>query len=230
VTENYREDKGTGYIGSRDIDLGFPVDPSATAEELQAGNIGTTFDALRYKGFYRSRSGFQKHFDSMTVEELTEDEASQLPMHQVVDMRVDIQPTITESETFNEAFGFQPPAEPLLKQAFDGASRPLTAFVDWDLPEAIRIVDHTLLAAMKIGSFPGRNKHHKKVKDLADLYALIWYAGEWQHTVEEARSFVEREDIDRFQASLEESLIDEAAVLLESSPDELRQVFDEIVR
>jgi len=51
----------------------------------------------------------------------------------------------------------------------------LDAFVDWDAPAEVRLAPRALLAAMKVRAFPERDKSHKRLKDLADLHALLWY-------------------------------------------------------
>lgn len=82
----------------------------------------------------------------------------------------------TDLDTFHEVFGFRPPAEPLLRHVFaDDAAQPLTQFRSWDVPDALRVVDPDLLAAMKIRSIPDRDRGQKRVKDVADLHALLWH-------------------------------------------------------
>lgn len=228
VNKRYQEEKGQSYIGSRDIDLGFPVNPDHGPEELQQSNIGRTFETFKDNGFYPSTFGFQKYFDAREAEELTEDEATVRPIHDIIAMRVDIQPDTQHSDAFKAAFGFQPPAEPLLSHAFDGISRPLNDFVEWKLPDDFGIVEFPLLAAMKTRSFPGRSKHHKQVKDLADLYALIWYIDDWQQTLTKAKTFVEEADRHTFKQALDPELITEAAELLGDEPGALQNVFDEL--
>lgn len=41
----------------------------------------------------------------------------------------------------------------------------------------LRIVDPVFLVCMKLRSLVGRTRDHKRVKDISDLYVLMWYGG-----------------------------------------------------
>jgi hypothetical protein len=68
-------------------------------------------------------------------------------------------PDTDDLDTFQDVFGFRPPAEPLLKHVFkNDAAEPLTTIQSRDLPDELSIVDPDLLAAMKIRSIPERDR------------------------------------------------------------------------
>nr|WP_256532342.1 nucleotidyl transferase AbiEii/AbiGii toxin family protein [Halovivax cerinus] len=95
-------------------------------------------------------------------------------MHDVFQVYVDIIPDTTELDEFRNAYGFKPPAEPLLKPVFDAdTGGQLAEHVSWSPSAGTLIVSPELLAAMKIRSLPDRDKSHKRVKDVADLHALL---------------------------------------------------------
>ena len=51
-------------------------------------------------------------------------------------MDIDVIPDTTELDAFESAFGFRPPAEPLLEPVFsDQTGEPLEEHVDWSVSE-----------------------------------------------------------------------------------------------
>ena len=74
---------------------------------------------------------------------------------------------------FQEVFGFTPIDEPLLELAFveERFRQVLWEGVD------LRIVEPSLLLGMKLNSVVSRTRDHKRVKDIADIYALVWHSG-----------------------------------------------------
>jgi hypothetical protein len=200
VNDGFREEYGREYIGSRDVDLGFHVDPGWGRDELEAAAVGRSVQRVTDAGYIPLSFRFVRHFNRDTGETLTEAEAQSLPSHQVFDLYLDMIPDTDDLDTFHEVFGFRPPAEPLLSHVFTGdAAEPLTTFRDWDIPADMRIVDPDLLAAMKIRSIPDRNRDQKRVKDVADLHALLWYVREYGGMRSAVRSWVDESDLERFR-------------------------------
>lgn len=121
----------------------------------------------------------------------------------------------TELDAFRDVFGFNPPAEPLLAPVFEeGESEPLEEYVSWSPDADKRIVSPELLAAMKIRSFPDRDTGHKRVKDVADLHALLWYVTDYADMKEGALTYVSDADLEAFSTAVDEPVLDEAANLL----------------
>jgi len=98
-------------------------------------------------------------------------------MHELFEIYIDLLPDRREPDNFEEAFGFRPPAEPLLQPVFEGdAGEPLTDHVGFEITEDVLIADVPVLAAMKVRSTPDRDNNQKRVKDVADttLYSGMW--------------------------------------------------------
>jgi len=215
VNKGFRREHGRDYIGSRDIDLGFHVDPSWGEDRLRDKPVGASMEEIEELGYSRSRFGFVKNFHRETGEKLSEDEANDLPLHETFEVFVDIIPDTSELGSFENVFGFRPPSEPLLVEAFNGGSEPLSGYVDWQLSDSVRIAESALLTAMKIRSAPDRDKDHKRVKDIADLHALLWYAKEFSEIKEEVTDYVTGEDLDRLERHTDPELFEKAANLLQ---------------
>lgn len=219
VNPAFRESRGQDYIGSRDIDLGIHVDPRSSPEELDQGPVGQTMRGIEGLGFVSHRFGFKKSVHRDSGETLTEDEAQEYGMHELFEIYIDVIPDRREPENFEAAFGFRPPAEPLLQPVFeDGAGKPLRDAVEWDVPDVL-IADVPVLAAMKARSLPDREKTQKRVKDVADLHALLWYGGlELATAIQELRSYISQSDVDRLSEAADETVRSQAAALIGEDP------------
>lgn len=159
----FKKERGYPYIGSRDIDLGFD-------------NVGTMKRAmakLTEMGFKRVSFRYFKQLHFETGEELGEEEAKRTPLHDIFPMYVDLILPKTDSSLAKE-LGFAPVDEPLLKHAFENARH---RKVIRGFGKEIILPSPALLLAMKVRSVAGRDKEHKKTKDICDIAALCLYSG-----------------------------------------------------
>jgi hypothetical protein len=217
VTEAFEAENGREYIGSRDIDLGVHVEPEWDVETLQSKPISTTLTAVESEMEYnRGRFGFYQYFHRMTKERLSDEEASEYPQHEIFRLDIDVLPSTEELDAFAEAFGFRPPADPLLHPVFaDGEFQVLNEFVEWKAPTEVRLAPREILAAMKFRAFPERDKGHKRLKDLADLHALLWYGSDFNQLRSKVAAHLSQEDITQFREAVTESEFSNAAGLIE---------------
>jgi len=217
VTEAFEAENGREYIGSRDIDLGVHVEPEWDVETLQSKPISTTLTAVESEMEYnRGRFGFYQYFHRMTKERLSDEEASDYRQHEIFRLDIDVLPSTEELDAFVEAFGFRPPADPLLNPVFtDGEFQVLNEFVEWEAPTEVRLAPREILAAMKVRAFPDRDKSHKRQKDLADLHALLWYGSDFNQLRSKVAAHLSQEDITQFREAVTESEFSKAAGLIE---------------
>jgi hypothetical protein len=225
VTEGFRAAYDRSYIGSRDIDLGVHIDPKWSPQELAGSSVATTLNqivtVLEYR---RGRFGFYQEFHRETGARLDDETSRREPPHNVFRLDIDIMPDTTELDSFEDAFGFRPPAEPLLRPVFtDDAGEPLDAYVDWNAPAQVRIAPVDLLGAMKIRSAPQRDKGHKLLKDLTDLHALLWYVTDYDDIRSAVQNRVSEEDRSQFVSLMTEDLFERSANLIDVDPTIVRQ-------
>jgi hypothetical protein len=222
VNPGFSDTHGREYIGSRDIDLGIYINPDWTTTQVKENNIGETLHTIEELGYSRSRFGFVQPFSHDTGERLSEEEARNRPQHELFEVYIDLIPDTTELDTFQEAFGFTPPAETLLKPVFnEDLGEPLSDLVSWDAEDA-QIVPPELLGAMKVRSLPDRDKSHKQVKDIADLHALLWYIKDYNQIKDQVHKIVSDTDLNRLQSAVTEEGINAAANLLQIEPSIIR--------
>lgn len=220
VNPGFTTEHGRNYIGSRDIDLGIHIQPEWTSEQLQTNPVGESLQQVEDLGYTRSRFGFVQSFLRSNQERITEEEAGDHALHEVFQVYIDIIPDTTELDNFEEAFGFTPPAEPLLKPVFnDDLGEPLNEYVSWKAPEEAWIVPPHLLAAMKIRSLPDREKSHKRVKDAADLHALLWYTRDYNQIKQDTLQQVTDTDLQALENAVDNTVFEDAANLLQVSQE-----------
>lgn len=165
VNKKFENAKGRPYLGSRDIDLGFRMKGN-----LQHSGLSRTISVLTEKLKFKPLSfRLMKEVHTETEEEITE--GYLIPAHFIFPMYIDL---IVDSipADFKKVFGFHPIDEPLLKIVFDKKE-----FVSIkEFGKSLILPKQELLLAMKICSIPDRDKEHKKIKDICDMFALAWYS------------------------------------------------------
>jgi hypothetical protein len=230
VTDGFRSAHGRDYIGSRDIDIGIHVDPAWTAEDITESSVPETLSRIENDlGYSRGRFGFYQQFHRETGDSLTEEHARELAAHNVFRVDIDIIPDTTELDAFDSAFGFQPPAEPLLEPIFtEGTGDSLGDIVDWDVPDEITIAPPAALAAMKIRAFPDRDKSHKRLKDLADLHALLWYVADYDTLRPTVQQQITDDDVTAFASTVTDQLYERTARLIDVDSTIVRQSIEQL--
>jgi hypothetical protein len=112
-----------------------------------------------------------KQIHADTGEVLTENNAKDIPMYQIIPIYVDL---IVNSipKVFQEKFGFTPIDEPLLDHVF-GSKHSRKEIKEFK--RTIYIPNPLILLASKLSSYPNREKDHKRIKDACDITALLLF-------------------------------------------------------
>ena len=213
VNKRFLEAQGRPYLGSRDIDLGFSMSSGSKKQILKQ-----TMRILTEKLDFRPLSfRLVKEIHTETEEEIAE--GKMIPAHLIFPMYIDlIVDTIPEG--FKNEFGFNPIDEPLLREVFgkDGHS------VMKEFGKKLLLPRPELLLAMKINSLPNRDKEHKRVKDICDIFALAWYAGLDLNRVNLLR-YTKKVNLKRCLHELAEEDYAKAGDQLGHGPEEIKRVF-----
>ncbi|MBI2139690.1 nucleotidyl transferase AbiEii/AbiGii toxin family protein [Candidatus Woesearchaeota archaeon] len=166
VNGRFEKAQGRPYLGSRDIDLGFTLgkDPTGSA-------LAQAIKALKEKlGFKPLSFRLMKDIHTETGEEIKKGEM--VPAHFIFPMYVDLIVDVIP-KNFKETFGFNPIDEPLLKFVFEKGEHTFLK----EFGKKLLVPKPELLLAMKINSLPNRDREHKRIKDICDIFALAWYSG-----------------------------------------------------
>ncbi|MEW5937292.1 MAG: hypothetical protein AB1665_05695 [Candidatus Thermoplasmatota archaeon] len=169
VNERYRESTGRDHIGSMDIDLGFAMGDGA----LEKTTLARVLRKLEGMGFAMVGFRLQKQVNLATGETLPGERAKALASYEIFQMNVDLV-VDTIPKGFRKAFGFAPIDEPLLGTVF---SDPTKRVERQAFGRTVWVPRPDILLAMKVRSLPGRQLGHKKLKDVADVAALVLFGG-----------------------------------------------------
>jgi hypothetical protein len=171
VNESYKKETGSDYLGSRDIDLGFHLDMNCKEQQLKNTTMGQTIALLEKNGFQSQGSRYYKDISIETGKELTLEESTNEPVHNVFKMYIDLM-VDTVHPSFRKIFKFDPLDENLLTPVFEKKSMrvELTKF-----KKLLWLPTPEILLSTKIKSVPNRTED-KRIKDICDMYALSFFS------------------------------------------------------
>ncbi|MFH1064369.1 MAG: hypothetical protein V1729_04775 [Candidatus Woesearchaeota archaeon] len=218
VNRRFQEAQGRPYLGSRDIDLGFHMGDVALKESALAQSIKILTEKLKFKPL-----SFRlfKEVHTETEEEIQEGQI--VPAHFIFPMYVDLIVDHIPAD-FRKILGFDPIDEPLLRFAFVNKENQLLVK---EFDRKLLLPKPELIIAMKMKSLPDRDKEHKKVKDICDIFALLWYSGiEHAEARKKILSFVSEDDIRKCLAKIGKEDLEKASPQLNHSVDELERVLE----
>lgn len=172
VNDSYMQEHGSPYLGSRDIDVGFHVEPSWSDDELKGSPLSRAIGVARGIGYYPMGSfRYCRTIQKTTGRELTEEESKRIPIFDLFYLYLDIMvDRIHERQA--DLLGPKAMDEPLLTRLFDEDIGVLVPIGD---AKALVPPPHLLLA-MKLKAIPSRQKDDKILKDACDIYALLWHS------------------------------------------------------
>ena len=82
---------------------------------------------------------------------------------------------------------------------------------------------------MKIRSLPQREKDQKRVKDLADLHALLWYVTDYGKIRTAVRDLATGDDLETLDDLVDDQLVTAASTLLQVEPELIRASIDRLI-
>lgn len=215
VNGRFQKSQGRPYLGSRDIDLGFHI-----AGNLEHSALMQTISILKERlGFRQLSFRLFKEIHTETEEEIKPGQI--IPSHFIFPMYIDL---IVDAipEDFNRIFKFNPIDEPLLKLVFGNEELQEQAK---EFGKRLVLPKEELLLAMKISSLPDRDKEHKKVKDICDIFALLWYSKiNHREAREKLIRFIPEQKIVKCMKNIVKEDIHKASLQIGHSEDEIKRV------
>ncbi len=213
VNKNFKKETKNEYLGSRDIDLGFNQPETANLAISKLIELG--FKNISFRYF--------KEIHAETMKELTAEEARKTPIHDIFPLYVDIIMSTTDP-AMKTKLGFMPLDEPLLGLVFEDQQKEITEF-----GRTVIIPTPEIMIAMKIKSLPGRDKEHKRIKDLCDLLALCLYSNlEIGELTEKVHGFISKAQIHEHLKGLDEKDFLQASALLNHSAVIIKEVIEKL--
>lgn len=214
ANKKYQEAQGRPYLGSRDVDLGFHAKNSTAP-------LSQTICALEKLHFKPLSFRMVKEIHTETEEEI--DNGKHIPAHFIFPMCVDLI-VDTIPKDFRKTFGFNPIDEPLLTQVFEKKEFILTE----EFGKKLLLPKPQILLAMKINSLPGRDKEHKRIKDLGDIFALAWYTDIELHTADVQR-FVSKANMKKCLRTITRGDCGKAGLQIGHTTEEIQRVIENLL-
>ncbi len=228
VNKNFKKKTGRNYIGSRDIDLGFHFEKDWSEKDLRASTFAISLRIIEEElGFAPVGFRYLKEFHIETEKELSEDEAKATPQHFVFPLYIDPVVDIIHPK-FHEVFKFNPVDEPLLDMVFKDKANRMT---ERSFGKNLWIPRPHVLLATKLNSVIGRDKEHKRLKDIADIFALLWFSDvEISEIKSNLHEFYDTGNIKKTIGSISKKEIMNVASITSFSEGEVERILLEIVR
>jgi len=225
VNENYKKEKGRDYHGSKDIDLGFHFSKNESKESLINSAFNQSIKALEGIGFYSVSFRLVQHYHRETQKALTPEEAKKIPLYDIFDLYVDLM-VDNIPDKIHDILGVTPADEKLLELVFEKGQ-----FIEIEeFGVKIQLPKPEVLLATKLVSLPRRPKEHKKWKDIADIYALIWYSGIKLEQIKSAvLNLLSQKDVKKAFSKIEDSDYQEASNAIGVGLDEMKNVINSFI-
>jgi len=206
VNDKFKEFFGKDYLGSKDLDLGYELKGN-----LKKSNFYRDMEYLKKQGFRALGFRLMQEFHTETKERLDSEKAKRIPSsfihHIYIDMIVDKIP-----EDFRKVFGFTPIDEPLVNLALKNNVN-MDSFI---------IPAPEVMLAMKLNSVLGRDKEHKRMKDVCDIFALL-YCGNI-----DLNKFYKIYDGDKARRIIEELDLKSASELLNTDEEIIKKILESV--
>jgi hypothetical protein len=202
INDIFKEQKNRDYIGSQDIDIGFSLKPMMTKSELESTNLFKTLTILESNGF--KPDGFRYRKDIAYAKLGTKDDTDKNKVYVLyVDILVNSYPPSLYDIYPNCFFEV-----PLIEQVYNNIECQVNIS---SISDNLFIPTREILIAMKIQSLPSRgDAHHKKIKDLCDLYGLLWFSKKSvDETIEDVLHFMNVHSIERLRDTVNKDLMSE---------------------
>lgn len=193
VNSNYQKRFQKPYIGSKDIDLGFHLEEKWTKKELQSSSFARALKRLESDGYENVGFRVVKHLDRETGKPLTKTEQFRKPLYDQFDMFIDLM-IDNPVPAFKETFHMNPIDEPLLKYVF--ATKENRVELN-EFDRKLCLPAPVILVATKLKALPGRNKEHKRIKDIHDIIALLLFSNQNKKIYEEIDYYLSKTEIEK---------------------------------
>ena len=97
------------------------------------------------------------------------------------------------------------------------------------ISDKLFIPTREIIIAMKIHSLPTRGIRHKIVKDLCDLYGLLWYSPKsLERIAKELAKFLEENSLEKLKNKIDSALMKECEVILGEPKGSMNTVLNDL--
>jgi hypothetical protein len=172
VNESFADEHGAPYLGSRDIDVCFQVDPECSESELRTCTFSQALAVIQSIGYSPDGSfRYCKIIKKDTGEVVTKEVARNIGMYDLFYLYIDVMVDNIHPKQ-KDVFGFHVLDEPVIRRVFSESTGVTVVFGGVEL----LIPPPVMLLATKLVSIQNRTKDDKLTKDACDIYAILWHS------------------------------------------------------
>ncbi|MFA7304010.1 MAG: hypothetical protein WC015_05845 [Methanoregula sp.] len=182
VNESFADEHGASYLGSRDIDVCFQVDPECSESDLRTCTFSKAIAVIQNIGYSPDGSfRYCKIIKRDTGEAVTKEVAQKIGMYDLFYLYIDVMVDNIHPKQ-KDVFGFNVLEEPVIRGVFNESTGVVIIFDEVEL----LIPPPVMLLATKLVSIQNRTKDDKLTKDACDIYAILWHSSiSYQKILEE---------------------------------------------
>jgi hypothetical protein len=222
VNESYRRAHGSSYLGSRDIDVCFHVDPGQTTDALKSSTFAKALDVIVKAGYMPQGSyRFCKMARKADGMALTEEAAKEYQHYELsylyIDMMVD-----NVHPQHKQVFRCDPLDEPLAARVFEDGDTVRHSMKGFE----VIVPAPASLLATKLRSIPQRDKDDKLIKDACDIYSIIWHSPEGYSSIVRRVREEHPDDCARARRAMTDEVVTQAARHVGTGSSEFTRIID----
>jgi hypothetical protein len=223
INDLFKEQKNRDYIGSQDIDIGFYLAPMMTKTELENTDLFKTLDILESNGFKPEGFRYKKEIE-YTQQVIKDEKLKNKEFVLYIDILVNSYPPSLYDIYPNCFFEV-----PLIEQVYSSIKYQVKIS---SVSDNLFIPTREIIAAMKVQSLPSRgDAFHKKVKDLCDLYSLLWFSKKTvKENIEDMLNFIDVNSIKRLKNSINKNIVSECEGYLGEPKGSLNTVLNDLYK
>jgi len=184
VNKSFEDEHGASYLGSRDIDVCFQVDPECSESDLRICTFSKAIAVIQSIGYSPDGSfRYCKIIKRDTGEIITKEVAQNIGMYDLFYLYIDVMVDNIHPKQ-KDVFGFDVLSEPIITRVFNEKTG-LVVNLD-----GIKLLlpPPDMLLATKLVSIQNRTKDDKLTKDACDIYAILWHSSmSYKKIIEEIR-------------------------------------------
>lgn len=182
VNDSFTKEHGAQYLGSRDIDICFQVDPDCSESDLRTCTFSQALTVIQSIGYSPDGSfRYCKIIKRDTGKVITKEVAQKIGMYDLFYLYIDVMVDNIHPKQ-KDVFGFNVLDEPIIRKVFK-ESTGLAVILDG---VELLIPSPVTLLATKLVSIQNRTKDDKLTKDACDIYAILWHSSiSYQKILEE---------------------------------------------
>jgi len=225
VNEKFKEEHGSEYHGSKDIDLGFYFTENETEDSLKNSLFNKSVIALEKIGFISQSFRLVQHYHREQKRSLTEEESKHVQSYNLFHLYVDLMVNRTP-KNLSKILKIVPADEPMITKIFEKKLYKKTK----EFGEEILLPNPEVLLSTKLNWVLERTKDHKRIKDIADIFALIWYTESTPKKLRESvAALIGQEKINDVISDFTENDFEQASKAINVDPEQMKNVINSFI-